>query len=315
MSMMPNELNSRPSLLPLDTSPVIDENFDLMLLRADAVVSVPTAKEGIGQTVLGAVREYLRCPDADFLAVALPECDRVALVAPLPAASMGEAVAVLAHIGAHSMTRVLRYAFADQVRLCGDFEPYGNEHIRAADESTYQYLQVLLSRCRMVLGGAAPIPITDRKQLSQQIIATARRMELLFGRKLEGAELREFPVVFAYEGVFYPTRALWMLLNLTLGIMWGCSKRARESMRPVFDEELLLPMLEMSAGNKMRLPPEWEECRRVAEREGMFFDVRRRRDAIRVRFCPMTPRIAPQEFYSVRAMAPIVEGIREMKLK
>jgi len=78
---------------------------------------------------------------------------------------------------------------------------------------------------------------------------------------------------------------------------------------------MLLPMLEIAAGNKTRLPIEWEECRRTAEREGMFFDVRRKRDCIRVRFCPMTPHILPQEFYSVKAMVPIIEGIKEMTLK
>jgi hypothetical protein len=106
-----------------------------------------------------------------------------------------------------------------------------------------------------------------------------------------------------------------MLLCLTLGITRGYTRRVHESLRFVLDEEMLLPMLEMSVGNKTKLPVEWEECRRMAEQEGMFFDIRRKRDAICIRFCPMTPRIAPHEFYSVRAMAPIIEGIRKMKLQ
>ena len=313
--MLPDELNSRPSLLHLDTVPVMGKNFDVLLLQADAVVSAPREKGALGRRVLAAAGEHLTSPDALFFAVALPEYDRVALVVPLPAAPMGEAVVLLPDIGACSMMRVLHHAFADQVKLCGETHAYGREHVRAADENTYQYLQALLFRCRLLLGDASPIAITDRKQLSHQLFVIFRRMEAFFGFELNDAGAREFPVAFAYKGTFHPTRALWMLMCLTLGIVRGCSKRMRESMRLVTDEEMLLPMLEIAAGNKTRLPAEWEECRRMAEREGMFFEVRRKRDCIRVRFCPMTPHISPQEFYSVKAMAPIIEGLRETTIE
>ncbi|MBR2620761.1 MAG: hypothetical protein IKC97_00110 [Clostridia bacterium] len=312
--MLPDELNSRPSLLHLDTSPIMGDNFDLMLLRADAIVSAPSGKEGVARAVLCAARDVLLCPDAKFLAVVLPEYDRVALIAPLFATSSGEAMAVLPNIGAHSMIRVLRYAFADQVKLCGAWQVYGNEHIRAADENTYQYLQALLFHCRVLLSGADVLRITDRKQLSQQLIQIFSKIEAFFGIELD-VHVREFPIPVSFEGAFCPLRALWMMLCLTLGIRYGCSKKARASVRFLPDEQLLLPMLEISAGNKTRLPLEWEECCRMAEREGMFFDVRRKRDSIRVRFCPMTPNISPQEFYSVKAMAPIIAGLEEMRLK
>ena len=313
--MLPDELNSRPSLLHLDTVPVMGKNFDVLLLQADAVVSAPREKEALGRRVLAAAGEHLTSPDALLFAVALPEYDRVALVVPLPAAPKGEAVVLLPDIGACSMMRVLHHAFADLVKLCGETHAYGREHVRAADENTYQYLQALLFRCRLLLGDASPIAITDRKQLSHQLFVIFRRMEAFFGFELNDAGAREFPVAFAYEGTFHPTRALWMLMCLTLGIVRGCSKRMRESMRLVTDEEMLLPMLEIAAGNKTRLPAEWEECHRMAEREGMFFEVRRKRDCIRVRFCPMTPHISPQEFYSVKTMAPIIEGLRETTIE
>ncbi|MBE6661632.1 MAG: hypothetical protein E7605_09570 [Ruminococcaceae bacterium] len=313
--MPPDELNSRPSLLHLDTVPVMGQNFDVLLLRADAVVSAPCGKEALGQRVLAVSQDDLTRSDAEFLAVALPECDRVALVVPWPASTMGEAVVLLPDIGMHSMMRVLRYAFVDQVKLCGEMQTYGNEHVRAADEHTYQYLQALLSRCRILLSGVSPIAISDRKQLSRQLIVIFHKMEAFFGLELNDAGAREFPVAFAYEGTLRPTSALWMLMCLTFGIMRGCTKRMRESMRLAPDEEMLLPMLEIAAGNKTRLPVEWAECRRMAEREGMFFDVRRKRNSIRIRFCPMTPHTLPQEFYSVKAMAPIIEGIKEMTLK
>ena len=142
--MLPDELNSRPSLLHLDTVPVMGKNFDVLLLQADAVVSAPREKGALGRRVLAAVGEHLTSPDALLFAVALPEYDRVALVVPLPAAPMGEAVVLLPDIGACSMMRVLHCAFADQVKLCGETHAYGREHVRAADENTYQYLQALL---------------------------------------------------------------------------------------------------------------------------------------------------------------------------
>ena len=52
-----DELNSRPSLLHLDTVPVMGKNFDVLLLRADAVVSAPCGKEALGQRVL-ALEKY-----------------------------------------------------------------------------------------------------------------------------------------------------------------------------------------------------------------------------------------------------------------
>lgn len=70
--MPPDELNSRPSLLHLDTVPVMGKNFDVLLLRADAVVSAPCGKEALGQRVLAVSQDDLTRSDAEFLAVALP---------------------------------------------------------------------------------------------------------------------------------------------------------------------------------------------------------------------------------------------------
>ena len=303
-------LEARPALLHSECEPVMGENFDIALLCRDRVISAPHTLPSIGEDVWEDVRCFLRCPDADFLAVLLPESYRVMLIAPLPGAMEGEAVAMLPDIGGGSVFRVLRHAFGDQVRLAKSCRLLSQENVRQADTFTYQYLGQLLSRCRTMMGGVAceAVAVTDRKQLSQQLIHSFRRMEIFFGCELRGAHVREFPVPFDYNGVFRSTRALWMLLCMTLGLWHGCTARVRDSLRFVPDEELLLPMLEITAGNKTRLPDEWEECRRMAQREGMFFDIRRKRNAIRVRFCPMTPHISPAEFYSLRTL-PVLAGL------
>jgi hypothetical protein len=304
-------LEARPALLHSECEPVMGENYEIALLCRDRVVSAPHTLPPLEGDIWEDVRSFVCAPDADFMAVLLPEGYRVMLIAPLPGTVEGEAVAMLPDIGGGSVLRVLRHAFGDQVRLAKSCRLLSQENVREADAFTYQYLVQLLSRCRAMMGGGVvrqTVAVADRKQLSHQLILTFRKIETFFGIELGGAHVREFPVPFDYNGVFRPTRALWMLLCMTLGLWHSCTARVRDSLRFVPDEELLLPMLEITAGNKTRLPAEWEECCRMAEREGMFFDIRRKRNAIHVRFCPMTPHISPAEFYSLRTL-PVLAGL------
>ena len=55
------------------------------------------------------------------------------------------------------------------------------------------------------------------------------------------------------------------------------------------------------AGNRTAIPTEWRACERMAAEQGMYFEIKRTKGAIRVAFCPMTPDIAPGLFYSLRA--------------
>jgi hypothetical protein len=157
--------------------------------------------------------------------------------------------------------------------------------------------------------------ITDRRQLSQCVLSVFDTIERLLGMEIPLSHLPVFPIAFEYRGTFQTCSAVWMQLLLVLGLHRGFPSRVWDGARLIADDELLLPTLEIPVGNRTPLPREWEECERVAQAAGMFFDVRRKRDSIRVRFCPMTPHISPVEFYSVRAMAPIIEGLGEIELR
>ena len=187
--------------------------------------------------------------------------------------------------------------------------------MRAVDEHTYEYLSSLLSRFRSVqLLSDAPQTITDRRELSACVLATFRTVEHALGLEIPAAHLPEFPIPVPFEGDYHPASAFWMQLLLVLGLRRGFADKVWESVCFLTDDEMLLPALDIPVGNRTPLPPEWEECRRLAKAKGMFFDLHRHRDHIRVRFCPLSPHVPPEQFYSVRAMAPIIAGIRERRL-
>ena len=121
------------------------------------------------------------------------------------------------------------------------------------------------------------------------------------------AELPLFPVAYPFRGVFYPSYAAWMLLNLYGGLYRCLSGEVLSRTRMVPDQEQLLPMLELSAGNRMRLP---QECRRMADRFGMFFAVRRKKNTVLVRICPLIPAMEPKKFYALRAPLAVLWELR-----
>ncbi len=308
-------LEVRPTLATLSATPALDRDFELLLLDNNHLPGAIRGNLPCLEADIPAIRDYLNCPVADFAALCLPERDRVLLLSSCQRVGAELGIALIPNVGAASMLRVLAHAFSDRVCILGA-DAKREQTLRAVDEHTYEYLSSLLSRWRSVLTlSDVPQEIADRRQLSSCVLSTFRMVEYALGIDIPATHLPEFPIPVAFAGNYHAATAFWMQLLLILGLRRGFPTKIWDSVRLLTDDELLLPALELAVGNRTPLPPEWEACSRLAREKGMFFDVRRKRDAIRVRFCPMTPHISPAEFYSVKAMAPIIAGLGEMKLE
>ena len=71
-------LDARPTLATLDTTPSLGRDFELVLLASKNSLSsarIPWQ----GSDAEAVIRDFLTCPDADFVALPLPNEDRVAL--------------------------------------------------------------------------------------------------------------------------------------------------------------------------------------------------------------------------------------------
>jgi hypothetical protein len=309
------ELQSRPVPIREETVPRMDENMDVFLLCGGRIVSRPERADLLAEALERTLYDLPVENSREMLAIALPECERVALVTPLSALMPDTAVVIVPRIGLPGMLRVLRHSFDGQVTIVGEGLSRTQEALREVDAHVFAYLRWVITHCRLLAMETGSVDITDRRQLSQCVLSAFGTIERLLGVELPLSHLPAFPIAFEYRGTFHTASALWMQLLLVLGLYRGFSARIWNDARLIADDELLLPTLEIPVGNRTPLPREWEECERVAQAAGMFFDVRRKRDSIRVRFCPMTPHISPVEFYSVKAMVPIIEGIREMRLE
>lgn len=309
------ELQSRPVPIGEKTMPRMDENMDVFLLCGGRVVSRPKHGEWLAEALERALGDLPSPNGREVLTVALPECDRVALAAPLFGHLADRAVAMIPRITLAGMLRVLHHAFDGQIMMIGEGPSHTQETLRESDVHVFAYVRHLIHASRMLAMETGSMDIADRRQLSQRMLSVFDVIERLLGLEIPLSHLPAFPIAFEYCGTFHAASALWMQLLLVLGLYRGFPTKIWNSARLIADDELLLPTLEISAGNRTPLPYEWEEGVRMAQAAGMFFDIRRKRDSIRVRFCPMTPHISPVEFYSVKAMAPIIEGLGEMKLR
>jgi hypothetical protein len=317
MTVLPyeqTELQSRPVPIGEKTLPRMDENMDVFLLCGGRIVSKPERADLLAEALERMLCDLPVENSREVAAVALPDCERVALVTPLSALVPETAVAIVPRIGLAGMLRVLRHSFDGQITIVGEGLSRTQEALREADTYVFDYLRWVITHCR-ALAEVGSMDITDRRQLSQCVLSVFDTIERLLGMEIPLSHLPVFPIAFEYRGTFQACSAVWMQLLLVLGLHRGFPSRVWDGARLIADDELLLPTLEIPVGNRMPLPREWEECERVAQAAGMFFDVRRKRDSIRVRFCPMTPHISPVEFYSVRAMAPIIEGLGEIELR
>ena len=309
------DLQSRPVYIGEDTLPQIDENMDVYLALGGRIVSAPARTEAQEAAILRVLVDMGTDGRHEIVAVTLRECERVALVAPIASCLPEAALVIVPRIGRGSMLRVLSHTFDGQVTFLGREDVRTPDAPRESDAPVYSYLRWLISRLRAISQEAETVDITDRRQLSERVLSVFSTLECLLGVEIPMAHTAAFPVAYAFCGAFSQCLALWMQLLLVLGLRRGFAAKVWRDALLTADHELLLPTLEIPVGNRTPLPREWEVCRHMAEETGMFFDVQRKRDRIRVRFCPMTPHIAPAEFYSVKAMAPIVEGIKAMTWK
>ena len=290
-------LFARPGVKALGRAPRLGETFELLLIRGRALVfcSCPGKRSGAQTTwqqelaldeACGArIEEYIREPDSDFLAVGLQESNRVLLIAPVPGLADGEAIGLLVHIGAASVCRVLNHSFASVVRIdpSAHFACKGN--IRTTDEVTYRFLARLVYDCRRLLGGA-PIEVKDRRELSLRM-QDAIALLLRFLGVESMPELPTFPLAYPFVGQWSAARTAWMLLLVYAALHRRYGKDWPEHVKAEPDNEYLLPMLSFQAGNRARLPEELTMCVALAERYDMFFDVRKRKNRVLVRLCPL----------------------------
>jgi hypothetical protein len=293
----------------------MDENMDVFLLCGGRIVSCPARADGLAIELERTLCNLPVGNGREALALTLPASERVALVMPLCTLVPNTAVAIVPRVSLACMLRVLRHSFDGQLAIVGESPTRTQEALRESDVPVFDYLRRLINHCRALATEACHVDITDRRQLSQCVLSAFGTIERLLGVEIPLSHLPAFPIAFEYRGTFHTASALWMQLLLVLGLYRGFPTKIWNNARLIADDELLLPTLEISAGNRTPLPYEWEEGVRMAQAAGMFFDIRRKRDSIRVRFCPMTPHISPVEFYSVKAMVPIIEGIREMRLE
>jgi hypothetical protein len=318
-------LSNRTASVNAGDTPQMGANYDLYLLKGERVVSAMcrSRARSTAQTLADVVGEdkqagpracqYLNAPSSDFLAVALPAKDRIMLLSSVSGLADGEGIAVVPHIGAHSMARTLCYSFSGRVELGEDVRALGTSHLRECDEATYLFLERLLTRWRLLVGGrlawSGGVSIDDRRALSRQLTATGRIMFSFLGMDETRMTVGSFPLPYPFFGTYYPARAAWMMMCLYGGLRRSFAN-VMDSLRVVMDNERLLPMIELKTGNRAKMPPEWDECARVAERHGMFFEVKRMQNAVTVCLCPMTPNMSPATFFAMRAPVSVLWQLR-----
>ena len=310
-----NDLQSRPVPIGEKTLPRMDENMDVFLLCGGRIVSCHARADGLAIELERTLCNLPVGNGREALALTLPASERVALVMPLCTLVPNTAVAIVPRVSLACMLRVLRHSFDGQLAIVGESPTRTQEALRESDVPVFDYLRRLINHCRALATEACHVDITDRRHLSQCVLAVFDSVERLLGVEIPFSHLSPFPIAFDYHGSFHTASALWMQMLLVLGLYRGFSAKAWGTARLIADDELLVPTVEIPVGNRTPLPREWAECERLARATGMFFDIRRHRDHIRVRFCPMMPHISPVEFYSVKAMVPIIEGLGEMKLR
>lgn len=312
-------LAARPSQAALRRAPQMGRTAELFLIKYGNVIFAP------GELKRGAVNEplttffdleaaateavdaYLSEPTSDFMAIALLSCDRVLLLSPVTGLSEGEAVAVLVHVGMHSVARVLHYSFPGTVALDDTLRRVGESRMRASDEVTYLFLSRLLQNWRRLFsdGGeqAEENNVSDRRQLSLRIHSLVQLMMNFVGVPNDRPELPLFPLAYPFRGTWNASRAAWMLLLIYSALYRRYGRDWVEQIELLPDNEHFLPMFAFASGNRARLPQEFDHCAALAERHDMFFDVRRKQNRVLVRLCPMTLLSPDEALERARAQA------------
>ncbi len=290
----PAGLSARPVSLCSPSCAVLGEHFDLRFLCDDHPLLSSSETPWQVATIWG-LRDRLH-------AIELPLRDRVAFVFPYAPPYARYAMALLPELPIAGVRRVVESGALFPLRTCSQ----GYTELQRKDEELYAYLSSLLSRVRL-LRAIEPqrcVEVSDRVELSEYLLDVVRLIERVFGCRLPIEGLRPFPVRYPYAGILDLGQMRQMMLAFALGAFHAFSPRVLETICVKLDEHMLLPRVEFSVGNKTPLPPEWKLCKYMAKEQGMFFDVKRTRCAVHVRFCPLIPHTSPTEFYSVRHSLP-----------
>ncbi|MBO5306087.1 MAG: hypothetical protein J6B12_04925, partial [Clostridia bacterium] len=237
-------------------------------------------------------------PSHEMMAFLLPERERLLLLAPVPGLSSGESVGFMLDLDAAATARVLAHSFGTAVAMDDGVRNLAAAPMRETDEQAYMLLCRLL-RVWRCLTSDKDVGIRDRRELSRRMMLTGELVLALLGDDLEHKG-EMFPFGYPFVGTYPTAPAAWMMLCLGCGLIRKFSSIISQ-MHFGPERERLLPMLEIPAGNRTVLPPEWQECSRIAEQYDMLFETRRQRDAVRVILCPMTPLEEKSSFYSMRA--------------
>ncbi len=283
-------------------------DYELMLLRGDRVLSCTAGGTGrlgslspraeLDASAALRVSAFLREPTHELAALTLPNEQRTLVVLPATGDVGGEGVGILPLGDPSTVADVLDRAFGDRVLWLSE----RGETRGAREDVDGDALERLLRNVLLLLdhhmGAAHELAVRDRCQMSHYMCAQGELLRVLLSGQRPSGSLRPFPIAYPFHGSFCPSRAAWMALCFAVGLMRALPP-SRYPIALAADHERLLPMLEITAGNRTRLPEEWQECARMAERLGMFFDVRRTRSSILVRVCPLVP--ASEREFAIRA--------------
>lgn len=294
------------------TGVVCGRDFDLALVRNDRVLSYTADATGQAQelaqleildaTIAARISAFLSEPTHELAAAVLPDEQRAVVVLPAVGDLGGEGVLLLPRADKATVGRVLDRAFGGEVRWLTD-PPISRGVRKAMCEGALE--QLVQSGLRVLdrrIGAARALPVRDRRTMSLYLYALQDMLCLFLDGALPSETPRPFPIAYLFRGTICPAHAAWMVLCFVMGQRRLLPSK-RYPLRAVADHERLLPMIEIAAGNRTRLPDEWRECARMAEHLGMFFDVRRTRHSILVRLCPLVPASARE--FAVRVPSAI----------
>lgn len=289
------------------TGAVCGRDFDLVLLRDDRVLSYTADTEGktetleqleyLGETLPLRMASFLHAPTHRLAAAVLPDQQHVLVVLPAVGDLGGEGLVLLPRADGATVGRVLDRAFGGEVCWLTERPASRSTKGKECEDALEQLVQNGLRLLDHRMGEARVLPVRDRRKMSLYLYALQDMLCLFLDGAMPSNTPTPFPIAYPFHGSLCPAHAAWMVLCFVLGQRRLLPSKLHP-VRQVADHERLLPMIEIAAGNRTRLPDEWRECARMAEHLGMFFDVRRTRHSILVRLCPLVP--ASEREFAVR---------------
>lgn len=261
---------------------------------------------GIDKEEWRQARQYSAQPSDSAFVLWIANGKKLGLLYPVPDVS-GAMIGVMPFGGEKSILRVLRHTFPQYIVQSERLGEEVTGELRAEDELTVVWLAQLLRRLRCAVGGEMLLEVRNRHTLSRWILRHMLAFSNLLGAREIVEKFEEFTIPIPFHGVVSCGCAMWMMDCLIWGISELVQSRTVDIVASVPDRELLLPTIDIAVGNRTPLPDIWRECDDIARERGMFFEVCRHRDSIRVRFCPLIP--SESSIYEVRAPYPWGETV------